>query len=108
MKAVKRPGSLYFSMIALFFSQADFANFGSMMLAGSRLLDWALISSIVAAAACSGPASIMSRHFFCSGSAMSSGLPALISGIAPMPSEWSVTAIQSSGREASPVGPSWT
>jgi len=40
----------------------------------------------------------MSCHFLIVGSAIISGLPALISAMTPMPSEWSVITAQSSGR----------
>ena len=97
MNAVKRPGSLYFSAIAVFFSQTDLANFGSMTSGGSFLLAWALISSMVAAIASFGPAPYMSCQRLSVGSAIISGLPPLISEMTPMPSEWSVMAIQSRG-----------
>ena len=97
MKAVKRPGSLYFSAMAVFFTHTERANLGSMISAGSFLLACAAISSITAALAWTGPAAIMSCQRLMVGSAIISGLPPLISLITPMPSEWSVIATQSSG-----------
>ena len=48
MNAVNRPGSLYFSMMAMVFAQIDLANFGSVMSGGSFLLACAAMSSITA------------------------------------------------------------
>ena len=51
----ERPGSLYFSMMAVFFSQKFLANFGSVISGGSFLFDWAATNSIVAFLASMGP-----------------------------------------------------
>ena len=97
MRAVKRPGSLYFSAIALFLDHRDIANLGSVIGPGSFLVACAWMSSMTAALASAGPLANMSCHFLSVGSFINSGLPALISVITPIMSEWSATATQSSG-----------
>ena len=98
--AVNRPGSLYFSAMAVVRSQALLANFGSMMSGGSFLFDCAAMSSITAAEALSPPSFIIWLQRLSVGSAIISGSPSRIRLITPMPSEWSVMTIQSSGRES--------
>jgi hypothetical protein len=63
-----------------------------MIVGGRRLLDWALISSMVALAASPGPCAIMSCQRFRVASRIISGLPSRIAEIVPIPSEWSLTA----------------
>ena len=87
MNAVKRPGSLYFSAMAVFFSHTLLANRGSMTSGGSFLFDCTATSSITAFLASTGPPPNMSCHFLSVGSAIISALAPLISVITPMPSE---------------------
>ena len=87
MNAVKRPGSLYFSAIEVVFAQTLLANFGSVAAAGSFRFACAATSSITPFLASTGPPPNMSRHRLRVGSAIISGLPALISVIMPIMSE---------------------
>jgi hypothetical protein len=97
MSVVKRPGSLYFSAISVLRFHTEPANLGSIIGPGRLLVAWPLMISITAAVDSLGPCFIMSAHFLSVGSASSSALPSLSSVMMPMPSEWSVTATQSSG-----------
>ena len=81
------------------FSQAETIHFGSMTIAGSLPFDCMSISSMTAAwTRCGSPLLSASDQPFTTGSAIMSALPPRISLIVPMPSEWSVITIQSSGR----------
>ena len=98
MKAVKRPGWLYFSMMSTVFSQAEVVHFGSIITLGSFCAACALMASREASSPSLPPLAIMSCQRLTVGSASISGLPACTSLIVPMPSEWSATATQSSAR----------
>ena len=108
MKAVKRPGSLYFSADLMTLSQAarkpgdpgrNLSAFGNLPRENESMISSAALTPL------SPPAWTRSYQRLPVGSASISGLPEKRAGKKPMLSEWSATTRKSSGRESLTLRP---